>query len=242
MAQYTTGEVARLCGVTVRTVQYYDARSILTPSALTDGGRRLYSEDDVQKMKIICFLREIGLSIDGIGKLLREDHPEQVIDVLLTQQEEALRDEVKEKQGQLEKLEELKREIRRMESFSIHSIGAIAHTVENKKKLQSVRRSMLLPAVPMIILEILGILLWALKGIWWPMLIYLALAVAYGIWGIRYYCEKTAFICPACHHVFKPSVKAVVFANHTPRTRRLVCPHCGKKSFCVETWGGDLHA
>ena len=34
MSKYTTGEIAKLCGVTVRTVQYYDSRNILVPSAL----------------------------------------------------------------------------------------------------------------------------------------------------------------------------------------------------------------
>ena len=43
MSKYTTGEIARLCGVTVRTVQYYDRRNILNPSELSEGGRRLYS-------------------------------------------------------------------------------------------------------------------------------------------------------------------------------------------------------
>ena len=42
MAQYTTGELAKECGITVRTVQFYDQRGILVPSALTEGGRRLY--------------------------------------------------------------------------------------------------------------------------------------------------------------------------------------------------------
>ena len=56
MSMYTTGELAKLCGVTVRTVQYYDSRSILLPSRLSEGGRRLYSEDDLRKMKTICFL------------------------------------------------------------------------------------------------------------------------------------------------------------------------------------------
>lgn len=42
MSKYTTGEIAKLCGVSVRTVQYYDTRNILTPSELTEGGRRLY--------------------------------------------------------------------------------------------------------------------------------------------------------------------------------------------------------
>ena len=50
MSQYTTGEIARLCGVTVRTVQYYDSRDLLVPSELTEGGRRLYSEEDVKRL------------------------------------------------------------------------------------------------------------------------------------------------------------------------------------------------
>ena len=41
MPIYTTGELAKLCGITVRTVQYYDARNILAPSQLSEGGRRL---------------------------------------------------------------------------------------------------------------------------------------------------------------------------------------------------------
>lgn len=48
MSKYTTGEIARLCGVSVRTVQYYDDRGILVPSQLSEGGRRLYSDDDLK--------------------------------------------------------------------------------------------------------------------------------------------------------------------------------------------------
>ena len=72
MSKYTTGEIAKLCGVSVRTVQYYDTRNILTPSELTEGGRRLYSEEDLKRMKIICFLRAAGISINSIGELLSE--------------------------------------------------------------------------------------------------------------------------------------------------------------------------
>ncbi|MFQ7110763.1 MAG: MerR family DNA-binding transcriptional regulator [Anaerovoracaceae bacterium] len=38
MSKYTTGEIAKLCGVSVRTVQYYDTRNILTPSELKENG------------------------------------------------------------------------------------------------------------------------------------------------------------------------------------------------------------
>lgn len=56
MSEYTTGEIAKLCGVSVRTVQYYDSRGILIPTKLSEGGRRIYSEEDLKRMKAICFL------------------------------------------------------------------------------------------------------------------------------------------------------------------------------------------
>ena len=98
MSKYTTGELAKICGVTVRTVQYYDARGILIPSELSEGGRRLYSEDDLKRMKVICFLREMDLPIDAISQILREEHPEKVISLLIEQQEKALSDEISAKQ------------------------------------------------------------------------------------------------------------------------------------------------
>ena len=83
MSKYTTGEIAKLCGVSVRTVQYYDSRGILVPSELSEGGRRLYSEEDLKRMEIICFLRELDLPINTISQLLDEEHPEDVIDLFL---------------------------------------------------------------------------------------------------------------------------------------------------------------
>ena len=79
MSKYTTGEIAKLCGVSVRTVQYYDERGILIPSELSEGGRRLYSEDDYKKLKIICFLRDAGISIKSIGELLSESNPNRTL-------------------------------------------------------------------------------------------------------------------------------------------------------------------
>ena len=107
MSKYTTGEIAKLCSVTVRTVQYYDTRGILVPSELTEGGRRLYSDDDLKKMRIICFLRELGLSIDAIGDLLSEEDPSSVISLILSQQEKALKEEIDEREQKLKKLNEL---------------------------------------------------------------------------------------------------------------------------------------
>ena len=59
MSKYTTGEIAKLCGVSVRTVQYYDSRNILIPSELSEGGRRLYSEQDLKRALVNYFLKII---------------------------------------------------------------------------------------------------------------------------------------------------------------------------------------
>ena len=126
MSKYTTGELAKLCGVTVRTVQYYDTRGILLPSELTEGGRRLYSEDDLKRMKVICFLRDLDISIDTISQILKEEHPEKVISLLIEQQEEILSDEISEKQEKLGKLRELKNGLKSQTAFSLESIGDIA--------------------------------------------------------------------------------------------------------------------
>lgn len=239
MSKYTTGEIAKLCGVTVRTVQYYDSRNILVPSQLSEGGRRLYSEEDLKRMKVICFLRDLDISINTISQLLAEEHPEKVIDLLLQQQETELRAEVSQRQEKLEKLETLRREMKRVENFSIDSITDIAHIMENKKKLRRLRWTMLGVGLISEAVEIGTVMLWILKGIYWPFLfIGLPVIIAIGTWISWYYFKNVAYICPECHQVFKPKFREAFWANHTPTTRKLTCPCCGHKGFCVETYGG----
>ena len=239
MSQYTTGEMAKACGVTVRTVQFYDQKGILIPSALSEGGRRLYSEEDLKKMKIICFLRDTGLSLDTIGQLMKEEDPESTISILLVQQEQVLREEISERREKLNRLEELKKWVESASSFSVETIGDIATIMEGQKKMSAMHRNMLLTGLPLSLLQIASILLWIFKGIWWPFVIWALAAIPWGVLWSRYYFRHTAYICPQCHEVFRPTFKEAFFANHTPKTRKLTCVKCGHKGFCVETWGGD---
>jgi len=234
VSKYTTGEIAKLCGVTVRTVQYYDTRGILIPSELTEGGRRLYSEEDVKRMKIICFLRELGLPIDTIGQLLSEEDPGSVIALLLDQQEKALKGEIKERQGKLQKLLELRAGLKSVREFSVESIGDIALIMANRKKLRNLRGFMIATGIPLNVLQWASIILWITKGIWWLFLVWVAVVIPYVVWFSRWYFRKMAYICPQCHRVFQPSIKEGLLANHTFAARKLTCPSCGHHGFCVE--------
>ena len=239
MSHYTTGELAKQCGITVRTVQFYDQRGILVPSALTEGGRRLYSEDDLKKMKIVCFLRDTGLSLDTIGKLLAEEDPGSVIAVLLEQQEQVLQEEIGERREKLDRLAELRSGLKTVPSFSIESIGDIATVMEGRKKMSVMHRNMILTGIPLSLLQLASLYLWIFRGIWWPFVLWFVAAVPYGVLWSRYYYRHVDYICPQCHEVFRPSFKEAFFANHTPKTRELTCVKCGHHGFCVETWAKD---
>ena len=239
MSHYTTGELAKQCGITVRTVQFYDQRGILVPSALTEGGRRLYSEDDLKKMKIVCFLRDTGLSLDTIGKLLAEEDPGSVIAVLLEQQEQVLQEEIGERREKLDRLAELRSGLKTVPSFSIESIGDIATVMEGRKKMSAMHRNMILTGIPLSLLQLASLYLWISRGIWWPFILWFVAAVPYGVLWSRYYYRHVDYICPQCHEVFRPSFKEAFFANHTPKTRELTCVKCGHHGFCVETWAKD---
>lgn len=67
---YRIGEVARLFGVSVRTLHHYDERGLLVPSARSEAGYRLYTDDDLARLVEILTLRALGLKLERIGALL----------------------------------------------------------------------------------------------------------------------------------------------------------------------------
>jgi DNA-binding transcriptional MerR regulator len=236
MSRYTTGEIAKLCGVSVRTVQYYDSRNILVPSELSEGGRRLYSEEDLKRMRIICFLREAGLPINSIAELFAEERPGNIISILLEQQECALLEELAETQKKLDMINGIKRELQELERFSVESIGDIAHIMKQKDKLAKTRWTMVLTGIPVTALQWVAIVLWITNGLWWLFAIWACVAIPWGIRVSIYYFNHVAYICPECHEVFRPRLKEAFWAYHTPRLRRLTCPKCGQKRMCVEVF------
>jgi DNA-binding transcriptional MerR regulator len=67
---YKVNELAVAAGVTVRTLHYYDKIGLLRPVQYTQSGYRLYGEEDALRLQQILFYRELGLSLEEIGKIL----------------------------------------------------------------------------------------------------------------------------------------------------------------------------
>jgi MerR family transcriptional regulator, thiopeptide resistance regulator len=68
------GELARVAGVTVRTLHHYDSLGLLVPSERTQAGHRLYSAADVERLYRLLALRGVGLPLEEIAPLLEREH------------------------------------------------------------------------------------------------------------------------------------------------------------------------
>jgi MerR family transcriptional regulator, thiopeptide resistance regulator len=66
----TVSEVAALAGVTVRTLHYYDDVGLVVPSGRTEAGYRLYAPDDLERLQLVLFYRELGFALHDIKQLL----------------------------------------------------------------------------------------------------------------------------------------------------------------------------
>ena len=236
MPKYTTGELAKLCDVSVRTVQYYDDRGILVPSALSEGGRRLYSEEDLKRMHVICFLREVGLPINSIAALLAEEKPEATVSILLDEQERLLRDELEECGNRLALIRGIRQGMKGVASFSVDTIGDIAKILKQKEKLRKMRLAALLTGLPVTALQWVSIILWITHGFFWLFPIWVCVSISWGILASRHYFTHVAFICPECHEIFRPHYREAFFAYHTLKMRRLTCPRCARHGLCVEVY------
>lgn len=64
------GELARLTGLSVRTLHHYDSIGLLSPSARTQAGYRLYQHGDMDRLHRIMALRKFGLSLADIANAL----------------------------------------------------------------------------------------------------------------------------------------------------------------------------
>ena len=70
--EYTINQLAKLAGVSTRTLRYYDQCGLLPPKAVRSNGYRIYGETEVNRLQQILFYRELGVDLSEIGRILAE--------------------------------------------------------------------------------------------------------------------------------------------------------------------------
>ena len=131
----TVGEVAKKMNTTVRTLQYYDKEGILSPSAASDGGRRLYSDKDIIKLHQVQSMKYLRFSLDDIkNRLITFDSPADVAD-MLTKQADTIREKIASLSESLQAIEALKIEVLQMQSVDFKKYSDIIVNLQLKNEL-----------------------------------------------------------------------------------------------------------
>lgn len=121
----TIGQLAEKLGTTVRTLQYYDREGLLHPSKQSEGGRRLYSHKDMIKLHQILSLKSLGFSLSDIkNRLISLDTPADVSKIL-TQQAEALKENIHQLTETLYAVEALNAEVIHMQTVDFKKYADI---------------------------------------------------------------------------------------------------------------------
>ncbi|MBG9733931.1 MerR family transcriptional regulator [Paenibacillus alvei] len=90
---WKVGDLAKLTGLTLRTLRFYDQIGLFSPSAYSDSGHRLYNEADLSRLQQILSLKELGLSLEEIKSIVTGGHfsPLQIVSLQIARLKETIR-------------------------------------------------------------------------------------------------------------------------------------------------------
>ena len=130
----TVGEVAKKMGVTVRTLQYYDKKGLLSPSAESEGGRRLYTNKELIILNQIISLKSLGFTLGDIKeRLISLDTPAGVADAL-TKQADNIRKNMEQLSASLTAIEHLREEVLQMQTVDFKKYADIIVNLQMNNK------------------------------------------------------------------------------------------------------------
>jgi DNA-binding transcriptional MerR regulator len=131
-ATLKVGALANRTGLTVRTLHHYDEIGLLSPSARTPAGHRLYREQDVVRLQQIASLKHLGLPLDEIKVCLSQ--PEYSLDRALELQIERIERQIA-RQVQLRDLvRHLRERLRSTEGVSVEDLTRTIEATMNYEK------------------------------------------------------------------------------------------------------------
>ncbi len=106
------GELAKKSESSVRSLRYYEELGLLKPGSHSQGGFRLYSEEDLKKLSVIKYLKNLGLSLDEIGDLFHLGKTDLSKEGVLGQVISLLKGRLSMTTKKIEELEAVRKELR----------------------------------------------------------------------------------------------------------------------------------
>ncbi|MDT0703783.1 MerR family transcriptional regulator [Mammaliicoccus sciuri] len=233
--QMTTGQVAKVCHVTVRTVQYYDKKGIVIPSETSENNRRLYTEADLNQLKIVLILKDMNFSLKEIKALLKSNESINTLNVLLSEKIIELEENIRNESDQLKQIQFIKKNISEESEYPVSNILNLKNKSKKHQLMKKFRSKFMFVSMIVGIGQYTSIAMAITKKKWKPVIIVYPFVLLYAAFAVKKYYAVVSYLCPNCQNEFKPFFSEWFKSNHTYQTRKLLCPHCNVESFCIET-------
>ncbi len=109
--RYSIGQVAKVANCKVQTIRYYEQIGILPAPDRSEGNQRIYSHHHIDRLSFIRHSRELGFSLEQIREILAlVDEPARSCGEV----DRIARAHLEEVESKIERLEEMRRELKRM--------------------------------------------------------------------------------------------------------------------------------
>ncbi len=135
---WKVGDLAKLAGLTVRTLRFYDQIGLFSPSAQTESGHRLYNESDLSRLQQIVSLKELGLSLEEIKSVLSDGQisPLEIINMQMAR----IKEQIKLQQMLLEQLQHVSKSIQGNAPLTVEDFTEILQVMKKSHEALVVER------------------------------------------------------------------------------------------------------
>ncbi|GIP50038.1 Nodulation protein NolA [compost metagenome] len=126
---WKVGDLAKLTGLTVRTLRFYDQIGLLSPLAATESGHRLYDDEDLSRLFRIVSLKELGLSLDEVKAALtgREIDPLEVVNLQI----ERVQEQIRRQQKLLDQLRHVSKRMKGKAQVTVEDFTTLLQAMKN---------------------------------------------------------------------------------------------------------------
>ncbi|RIL20952.1 MerR family transcriptional regulator [Staphylococcus gallinarum] len=224
MTLYQTGDLAKICNVSVRTIQYYDNKGLLNASS--NNGRRYFDKNSKEKLEMILILKSFGFKLKDIKLLFDEKVELNVIRALINEKLVQVEEEIHE-------LKTLEREMKQYQKYiSEGSTESYTKLIDTQQYIKENMKHRKLPMaftsklITLFVAQYSFVIYSMYKKSWKPILFnlppFFLITTAF---TYKYY-KSVEYLCPNCQQKFIPEFITWTLARHTPKTRALKCPNC----------------
>ena len=134
---YSSGEFARMAGVTLRTIRYYDKQDILKPSFVSEAGARFYTDKDFARLQQILLLKYLGFSLEDIREMLVGDMDYHFMLNSLDIQLKLVRDRIEQMQLVERAIKDTSEEIRKEHAIDWNRMLTLIHLTSIDQSLKN---------------------------------------------------------------------------------------------------------